>query len=169
MVSTEFLAIQRQSRSLPLLLFALSEYGLLKELTGTPNNHHACTNNQGYCCSLFSPSLFSSLISSPTLFSFHIKRRAYETSPASLRTPLLQRGRLGEHSVLDWPSGLWLFWLHPCLGHRNKRRPFCWRLRNDSLHCQEAFVSFSGSFSNAGIREAKGYQKANYWSAQVSL
>lgn len=98
MVSNEFLANKRTELvALSLALFDLSEYGLLKHLIATANNHHTCNKNQGFCSPL-SP-ITSLLISSPSLSSFHVKRRPYETSPANLSTHFLHCDKPVEYSV----------------------------------------------------------------------
>lgn len=52
-LSNEFLANKRTELvSLSLALFDLSEYGLLKDLIATANNHHTCNKNQGFCSPL---------------------------------------------------------------------------------------------------------------------
>lgn len=135
--------------SLSLTLFTLLEYGLHKYLITIP----PCLYQYQNCCGPFSPYLFYCTCS------FQHKRSAYETSLVNLSTPFLRCDKPVNLVYQDWPSDLWLSWLYP----------FCWMLRRYLFTARKASVLFSGSFSNADIREAKLYQNVNYWRVQVSL
>lgn len=94
------------SREQLVSFFVLSEYRLLTDLLGASNNHM--------------PTPITKVTSSPTLFSFHRKRRAYKTSPPSPSTPSTQCDGPAEGDASGQPWGLWLFQIYF----------FCWVFRS---------------------------------------